>query len=144
MTRDNLWEPTQAPESEKPRYAPTMTQDRDSEKETASQGSLLDASAGTDDGSGGTPRSRPERRGPPPNPIYHPLFLPILLIGGSLWFGYDGFLTTDPDMLNHQTFNRIMFAIMLPICIWKVPRGIREFREDQAKAAKMQAESKSS
>jgi hypothetical protein len=79
---------------------------------------------------------RPERRGPPPNPLYHPLFLPVLLIAFSLWFGYDGFITSDPDMLEHQTFNRVMFAIMLPICIWMVPRGIREFRADQAAAAK--------
>jgi hypothetical protein len=46
------------------------------------------------------------------------------------------FITSDPDMLEHQTFNRVMFAIMLPICIWMVPRGIREFRADQAAAAK--------
>jgi len=88
--------------------------------------------------------SRPERRGPPPNPLYHPLFLPTLLIAFSLWFGYDGFLTTDPDMLKHQTFNRVMFGIMVPICIWMVPRGIREFRDDQARAAKQQSDRKSS
>ena len=86
---------------------------------------------------------RPARRGPPPNPLYHPLFLPILLIAFSLWFGYDGFVNTDPEMLEHQTFNRIMFAIMLPICVWMVPRGIREFREDQARAAEKQAKRKS-
>jgi len=85
-----------------------------------------------------------ERRGPPPNPLYHPLFLPVLLVAFSLWFGYDGFLTTDPEMLEHQTFNRIMFAIMLPLCLWMVPRGIREFREDQAQAAKEHSEGKSS
>ena len=84
-----------------------------------------------------------ERRGPPPNPLYHPLFLPVLLIGFSLWFGYDGFLTTDEDMLKHQGFNRIMFAIMLPICLWMVPRGIREFREEQATAARKQGDGKS-
>ena len=78
---------------------------------------------------------RPQRRGPPPNPLYHPLFLPVLLVAFSLWFGYDGFLTSDPDMLKHQTFNRIMFAIMLPLCVWMVPRGIREFRAEQASAA---------
>lgn len=78
---------------------------------------------------------RPERRGPPPNPLYHPLFLPVLLIAFSLWFGYDGFITSDPDMLKHQMFNRVMFGIMLPICVWMVPRGIREFRADQAAAA---------
>ncbi|MAG33441.1 MAG: hypothetical protein CL908_21400 [Deltaproteobacteria bacterium] len=82
----------------------------------------------------------PARRGPPPNPLYHPLFLPVLLIAFSLWFGYDGFLTTDPEMLEHRTFNRIMFGIMLPICIWLVPRGIKEFREDRELAQKRQNE----
>ncbi len=78
--------------------------------------------------------NRRQRRGPPPNPLYHPLFLPVLLIAFSLWFGWDGFLTSDPDMQKHQGFNRIMFYIMVPLCIWLVPRGIREFREDQAAA----------
>lgn len=91
-----------------------------------------------------TPETRrPKRRGPPPNPLYHPLFLPVLLIAFSLWFGYDGFLTSDPDMLKHQTFNRIMFGIMLPICLWMVPKGIKEFREDQAKAANEHSDGKS-
>ena len=35
---------------------------------------------------------RPERRGPPPNPLYHPLFLPVLLVAFTLWFWYDGFI----------------------------------------------------
>lgn len=78
---------------------------------------------------------RPERRGPPPNPLYHPLFLPVLLVAFCLWFGWDAFLTTDPDMLEHQTFNQVMFFITLPICLWVVPRGIKEHREDQEKAA---------
>ena len=72
-----------------------------------------------------------ERRGPPPNPIHHPLFLPVLLVAFILWFGYDGFLTTDPEMLEHQGFNRLMFVIMQPICFRAVPRGIAEFLEDR-------------
>ena len=115
------------------RYDSSMTDHRESEKDRVSGTNETSAepSTGTQDQG----RDRPERRGPPPNPLYHPLFLPVLLIAFSLWFGYDGFLTSDPDMLKHQTFNRIMFAIMLPICLWVVPRGIKEFREDQARAA---------
>lgn len=74
---------------------------------------------------------RPERRGPPPNPIHHPLFLPVLLVAFTLWFGYDGFLTTDPEMLEHRGFNRIMYLVMQPICLRAVPRGLAEFLEDQ-------------
>ena len=44
-------------------------------------------------------------------------------------------MTSDPDMLKHQNFNRVMFFITLPICLWVVPRGIKEHREDQAKGA---------
>ena len=84
----------------------------------------------------------PERRGPPPNPLYHPLFLPVLLVAFTLWFGYDAFLTTDPEMLEHRTFNRIMYLVMQPICLRAVPRGIREFLEDQQEAATVQAASK--
>ncbi|MCR9097978.1 MAG: hypothetical protein NXI30_27470 [bacterium] len=81
----------------------------------------------------------PERRGPPPNPIHHPLFLPVLLVAFTLWFGYDGFLTTDPEMLEHQNFNRIMYLVMQPICLRAVPRGIAEFLEDQQAARAAQA-----
>lgn len=84
-----------------------------------------------------------KRRGPPPNPLYHPLFLPVLLVAFSLWFGWDGFLTSDPDMAKHQNFNRIMFFIMLPFCLWMVPRGIKEFREEQSAATEKQVDGKS-
>lgn len=82
---------------------------------------------------------RPERRGPPPNPIHHPLFLPVLLVAFTLWFGYDAFLTLDPEMQEHKTFNRIMYLVMQPICFRVIPRGISEFLEDQQVAATVQA-----
>jgi len=75
-----------------------------------------------------------ERRGPPPNPLYHPLFLPVLLVAFMLWFFWDGFLTSDPDMLKHQTFNRVSFVVTLLLCLRVVPRGIREFREERGTA----------
>lgn len=84
------------------------------------------------------------RRGPPPNPLYHPLFLPVLLVGFCLWFFWDGFLTTNPEMLEHQLFNRVMFGITLLFCLRVVPRGIREFREDREQEAQSQSGGKSS
>jgi hypothetical protein len=114
-----------------------MSEERDPEQNAVAESTPNAA------GAAGSP-VKPERRGPPPNPLYHPLFLPTLLIAFSLWFGYDGFLTDDPDMLEHQTFNRVMFGIMLPICLWTVPRGIKEFREDQARAAERKTERRSS
>jgi hypothetical protein len=85
----------------------------------------------------GAPRR--ERRGPPPNPLYHPLFLPVLLVAFCLWFGWDGFITTDPEMLEHQGFNRVMFGVTAVLCLWVVPRGIKEHRAEQAAAALRQA-----
>ncbi len=135
--------PNQGPGSIESRYAWTMTDN---------SGSAGDSRSGAENDSGnGTPASndgnssnaRPERRGPPPNPLYHPLFLPVLLIAFTLWFGWDGFLTTDPKMLEHQNFNRIMFYIMLPLSLFLVPRGIKDFREEQAAAEKKQVEGNS-
>ena len=83
--------------------------------------------AGSEDGQ--------KRRGPPPNPLYHPLFLPVLLVGFMLWFFWDGFLTTDPDMAKHQVFNRVSFVVTLLFCLRVVPRGIREFRVERDAAA---------
>lgn len=95
-------------------------------------------------GAAGEPADvRKARRGPPPNPLYHPLFLPVLLVAFCLWFGFDGFLTKDPEMLEHQGFNRIMFGLTAVLCLWVVPRGIREHREDQAAAAAKQADGNS-
>jgi len=38
-------------------------------------------------------------------------------------------------MFEHQTFNRIMYLFMQPICFRSVPRGIQEFCDDQRRAA---------
>lgn len=97
------------------------------------------ASGGAAAAPGESADARRARRGPPPNPLYHPLFLPVLLVAFCLWFGYDGFLTTDPEMLEHQGFNRIMFGLTALLCLWVVPRGLREHREAEAAAAARKA-----
>jgi hypothetical protein len=89
-------------------------------------------------GDGQTDAPARERRGPPPNPLYHPLFLPVLLVAFSLWFFWDGFITTDPEMLEHQVFNRVSFVVTALCCLRVVPRGIREFRHEREAAAKEQ------
>ena len=91
-----------------------------------------------------SPQPTPERRGPPPNPLYHPLFLPVLLVAFTLWFFWDGFITQDPEMLEHQTFNRVFFVITFLFSLRVVPRGIREYREEREAAAQEQSESKTS
>jgi hypothetical protein len=66
-----------------------------------------------------------------PTPFDHPLFLPVLLSGLTLWFGYDGFLNSDPDMLEHLTFNRVGFAALFTASIYYGFRGYKEWKEER-------------
>jgi len=68
-----------------------------------------------------------------PTPFDHPLFLPILLAGLTLWFGYDGFLNDDPDMLEHVTFNRVGFGLLLCGAIYYGIQAYREWGEDDGR-----------
>jgi hypothetical protein len=42
-----------------------------------------------------------------PTPFDGPYFLPVVLLGLALWFGYDGWINEDPKMQQHGTFNRV-------------------------------------
>ena len=66
-----------------------------------------------------------------PTPFDHPLFLPVLLSGLTLWFGYDGWINQDPDMLEHLTFNRIGAAALFAGAVYTGIGGYREWKEDQ-------------
>ncbi len=71
---------------------------------------------------------------PPPTPFDHPLFLPALLLAGVVWFGYDGFLNQDPDMLEHQTFNRVGFVLLAVATLWYGRKGLTEMKELRAES----------
>lgn len=73
--------------------------------------------------------------GPPPTPFDHPLFLPALLFGGMLWFGYDGWITSDPDMLEHRDFNRWGFGVLTLLTAWFGFKGWREWKQDKEQKA---------
>lgn len=66
-----------------------------------------------------SPRSQvppePPPKGSPPNatPLDHPFFLPVLFIGCAVWFGYDAYLSQDPDILEHPELNRYGFRILV-------------------------------
>ncbi len=47
-------------------------------------------------------------------PQMSPYIFTILLIGFGLWCFWDGWLTSDPEMLEHATFNRVLSGILLP------------------------------
>lgn len=59
-------------------------------------------------------------------PFDHPLFLPVVLLGLSLWFLWDGFIVPMED---HLTFNRWGFAVLALLTLWFGYKGIRELRE---------------
>lgn len=86
------------------------------------------------------PDSGKTEQRPPPTPFDHPLFLPVLLVAGAIWFGYDGWINQDPDMLEHRDFNRYGFAVLAVLAGWFGFKGLREWRstpspEDKASAS---------
>ncbi len=59
-----------------------------------------------------------EKQKTPGPPRMNPYIFTILLFGFGFWCFYDGWLTTDPEMLEHATFNRVLSAILIPWGIW--------------------------
>ena len=72
---------------------------------------------------------RSDEEGPVETPFDHPLFLPVILGGLSLWFFYDGFINQDEAMLEHLAFNRGGFAVLSVAAAWFGYKGWREMRE---------------
>ncbi len=59
-----------------------------------------------------------EEKEKPRVPQMSPYVFTVLLVGFGLWCFWDGWLTSDPEMLEHATFNRVLSAILLPWGIW--------------------------
>ncbi len=49
------------------------------------------------------------------SPFDHPAFLPVLLLGFTVWFGYDGWFNPTIEAV---TFNRVMAPVLLAAAIW--------------------------
>ena len=64
----------------------------------------------------------------PAPPQISPYVFPILLVGFGLWCGYDGWLTTDQEMLKHQLFNRIASGVLL---LWGTVDFYRTHKREQ-------------
>ena len=47
-------------------------------------------------------------------PQMNPFVFTTLLIGFGLWCFWDGWLTSNPEMIEHATFNKVLSAILLP------------------------------
>jgi len=51
-------------------------------------------------------------------PEISPYVVSVLLAGFGLWCFYDGWITTNPEMQEHLTFNRVASAVLLPWAVW--------------------------
>ena len=72
----------------------------------------------------------------PAPPQISPYVFPILLLGFGLWCGYDGWLTTDAKMAEHQTFNRVASGMLL---LWGVIDLFRTHKREKAYKLRQQA-----
>ena len=54
----------------------------------------------------------------PAPPRMNPYVFTVLLFALGLWCFYDGWLTTDPEMLEHAMFNKVLSCVLLPWAIW--------------------------
>ena len=76
----------------------------------------------------------PEQQ-PPPPPTISPYLFPLVLAAFGLWCLYDGWLTSDPEMLKYRLFNQIASVILLS---WAVIDFIRTRKSEQRYKAAQQ------
>ncbi|ADW17153.1 hypothetical protein Despr_0979 [Desulfobulbus propionicus DSM 2032] len=69
----------------------------------------------------------------PAPPQISPYVFPVLLAGFGLWCFYDGWLTTDPEMMKHQLFNRIASGVLL---LWAAIDFVRTHKREKTEAIK--------
>jgi len=70
------------------------------------------------------------------SPFDHPAFLPVLLWGLAIWFGYDGWINKDPEMLEHVAFNRWGFGILVVLGVYFTIQSLREARAKEREGPK--------
>ena len=58
----------------------------------------------------------------------NPYVFTVLLLGLGLWCFYDGFLTTDPEMLEHAMFNKVLSGVLLPWAVWDFFKVRRHYK----------------
>jgi len=70
-------------------------------------------------------------------PEISPYLFPLLLAGFGIWCCYDGWFTTDPDMLEHIWFNRSAAFVLLP---WAIYDFLKVRKYEKAYKAKKEKE----
>ncbi len=71
----------------------------------------------------------PKKKFPRP-PAMNPYIFTLLLAFFGLWCFYDGWLTTDPDMLEHALFNRVLSVVLLPWSVYDFYKLRKSSRKD--------------
>ena len=61
------------------------------------------------------------------SPFDHPAFLPVLLWGLALWFGYDGWFNENIEAVS---FNRYGFAVLCALGAWFTFQAVRDARRN--------------
>lgn len=77
----------------------------------------------------------------PAPPQISPYLFPIGLFCFGLWFFYDGWISTNPDMQEHLMFNRIGSAILLPWALIDFFRTHKSEKEYKAREKALKTES---
>lgn len=70
----------------------------------------------------------------PTPPAMNPYIFTFLLAFFGGWCFYDGWLTTDPDMLEHAFFNRVLCIVLLPWSVYdfyKLRKSSRNRKKDK-------------
>lgn len=70
-------------------------------------------------------------------PQISPYLFPVGLFCFGLWFFYDGWISTNPDMQKHLMFNRVGSAILLP---WAAYDFFKTWKGEKAYKARMKSE----
>ena len=63
-------------------------------------------------------------------PFDGPWFLPVVLLGLAVWFGYDGWFNDAPELQDDLWFNRIGFGVLALAGAWYARKAVLEGREE--------------
>lgn len=75
---------------------------------------------------------KPKEQASPPE--ISPYLFPVILAIMGVWCFYDGWITNDPEMLEHLTFNRVASGILLT---WALIDFIRTRKAEQREKASL-------
>jgi hypothetical protein len=67
-----------------------------------------------------------------PPPELNPYVFTALLFLFGIWCGYDGWLTSDPEMQKHQLFNRVVSVILIPWSVFDFFKVKKHYKKEKS------------